>query len=31
MLIKSSDTWLKEHLGPYAEWAKSHDSLLVST
>ena len=31
MLIKSSDTWLKEHLGPYAEWAKSHDSLLVIT
>ena len=31
MLIKSSDTWLKEHLGPYAEWAKNHDSLLVIT
>jgi hypothetical protein len=29
--IKQADTWLKDHLGHYANWAKNHDSLLIVT
>lgn len=27
--IDEGDTWLKAHLSRYAEWAKTHDSLLI--
>lgn len=30
-LVRDSDTWLKDHLGAYAEWAKAHNSLLIVT
>jgi acid phosphatase len=30
-MIKRGDDWLHEKLGPYYEWAKSHNGLLVVT
>jgi hypothetical protein len=30
-LVRDGDTWLKDHLGTYAEWAKAHNSLLIVT
>jgi acid phosphatase len=27
--VRDGDTWLKDHLGPYVEWAQAHNSLLV--
>jgi arylsulfatase A-like enzyme len=29
--VGTGDTWLKDNLGAYATWAKSHNSLLVVT
>lgn len=29
--IAEGDAWLKQHLSKYAEWAKSHNSLLIVT
>ena len=29
--VRDGDAWLKEHLEKYAEWAKSHNSLLIVT
>ncbi|WP_407700245.1 alkaline phosphatase family protein [Streptomyces beihaiensis] len=29
--VRQGDTWLKNNLGAYATWAKSHNSLLVVT
>jgi hypothetical protein len=29
--IDAGDAWTEENLGPYAEWATAHDSLLVVT
>ncbi|KUL37859.1 acid phosphatase [Streptomyces sp. NRRL F-4489] len=29
--VATGDTWLKEKLGGYAEWAKTHNSLLAVT
>ncbi|MFF6787867.1 alkaline phosphatase family protein [Streptomyces filamentosus] len=29
--VRAGDTWLKERLGAYATWARTHDSLLVVT
>jgi hypothetical protein len=29
--IRRGDTWLKDHLGDYAEWAIKHNSLLIVT
>lgn len=29
--IAAADTWLRQHLGGYAEWARTHGSLLVVT
>ncbi len=29
--VSDGDTWLKVHLGGYAEWAKTHNSLLIVT
>jgi acid phosphatase len=29
--VETGDTWAREHLGPYAGWARTHDSLLVVT
>ncbi len=29
--VSTGDTWLKGNLGPYAHWAKTHNSLLVVT
>jgi hypothetical protein len=29
--VGQSDTWLRDHLGAYAAWAKAHNSLLVVT
>jgi arylsulfatase A-like enzyme len=29
--VSDGDTWLKVHLGAYAEWAKTHNSLLIVT
>ncbi len=26
-----ADDWLREHIGPYAEWALKHNSLLIIT
>lgn len=28
---KVADDWLREHIGPYAEWAMTHNSLLIIT
>jgi hypothetical protein len=30
-LVRDGDTWLKDHLGAYAEWAMAHNSLLIVT
>ena len=30
-LVRDGDTWLKDHLSSYAEWAKVHNSLLIVT
>jgi hypothetical protein len=30
-LVRNGDTWLKDHLAHYAEWAKAHNSLLIVT
>jgi acid phosphatase len=29
--VKTGDAWAEEHLGPYADWATAHNSLLVVT
>jgi phosphatidylinositol-3-phosphatase len=29
--VSTGDTWLKNHLGGYATWARTHNSLLVVT
>jgi phosphatidylinositol-3-phosphatase len=29
--IAAADTWLKSHIKPYADWARTHNSLLVVT
>lgn len=29
--IATGDTWLKNHLGDYAQWATTHNSLLIIT
>lgn len=29
--IKAGDTWLEQHIDPYAQWAKGHNSLLILT
>ena len=29
--IGTGDTWLKSHLDSYAQWAKTHNSLLITT
>jgi acid phosphatase len=29
--MRTADRWLMEHVGPYARWARSHNSLLVLT
>jgi phospholipase C len=29
--VSTGDTWLKNHLGAYAAWAKTHNSVLVLT
>lgn len=29
--VRQGDAWLQKHLGAYAEWAQSHNSLLVVT
>lgn len=29
--IRAGDKWLERHLGPYAEWAKKNNSLLIIT
>lgn len=29
--VATGDTWLKNNLGAYATWAKTHNSLLVVT
>ncbi|MGD8188754.1 alkaline phosphatase family protein [Brevibacillus ginsengisoli] len=29
--IQEADVWLKNHLGSYVQWAKSHNSLLIVT
>ena len=29
--VSTGDTWLKNNLGGYASWAKTHNSLLVIT
>ena len=29
--VSDGDTWLKVHLGAYAEWAKTQNSLLIVT
>jgi hypothetical protein len=29
--IKEGDLWLKQHIDPYVQWAKEHNSLLVVT
>jgi hypothetical protein len=27
----AADSWLKQHIGPYAQWAQTHNSLLIVT
>lgn len=27
--VATGDAWLKEHIGPYAAWARTHHSLLI--
>jgi len=29
--VKAGDDWLKSNIGPYATWARSHNSLLIVT
>ena len=29
--VRDGDAWLKAHLGAYAQWAKTHNSLLIIT
>jgi Ca2+-binding RTX toxin-like protein len=29
--VRQGDTWLQQNLGDYAEWAKTHNSLLIVT
>ncbi|MFN2562681.1 MAG: alkaline phosphatase family protein [Jatrophihabitans sp.] len=29
--VRAGDTWLRDHLGGYADWARTHDSLLIVT
>lgn len=29
--LRSADRWLKENIGPYAQWAQQHDALLIVT
>jgi phosphatidylinositol-3-phosphatase len=29
--VSTGDTWLKNNLGGYATWAKSHNSVLIVT
>jgi hypothetical protein len=29
--VSTGDTWLRDNLGAFAEWAKSHNSLLIVT
>ena len=29
--IQVGDTWLRDNIGPYYEWAKTHNSLLILT
>jgi phosphatidylinositol-3-phosphatase len=29
--VATGDTWLRTHLGAYARWARTHDSLLIVT
>ena len=29
--VHDGDAWLKVHFGTYAEWAKTHNSLLIVT
>jgi acid phosphatase len=29
--VRQADTWLRDNLGDYAEWARTHNSLLVVT
>ncbi|MEW9701229.1 alkaline phosphatase family protein [Paenibacillus sp. SI8] len=29
--IKTADDWLKSHVDPYVQWAKSHNSLFILT
>jgi acid phosphatase len=29
--VREGDAWLRAHLGAYAEWAKTHNSLLIVT
>jgi phosphatidylinositol-3-phosphatase len=29
--IEAADSWLKQNIQPYVQWAKTHDSLLVVT
>jgi hypothetical protein len=29
--VRDGDTWLKVHLSACAEWAKTHNSLLIAT
>lgn len=29
--VRAGDSWLKIHLGDYAKWAKTHNSLLIIT
>jgi len=29
--VATGDTWLRMHIGPYATWAMTHDSLLIIT
>ena len=31
MRVKDGDTWLKDNIGKYYEWAKTHNSLLIIT
>src|SRR5204862_3170657 len=29
--IAQADTWLKDNLDPYVQWAKTHNSLMIVT
>ena len=29
--VATGDSWLRTHIGPYAQWAMTHDSLLIIT